>query len=335
MAKNKIIALGASAGGIEAISKVISTLPEDIPAPLFVVLHSGPESPGLLDEIFSRAGRLKAKYAENGEAFSPGTIYIAPADHHLIIKDSRTLLSRGPRENRSRPALDPLFRSAGAAYDSQTIGVVLSGMLDDGTAGLFSLKRCGGITCVQDPADAAYPDMPRNALENVEVDYVLPAAELGPVLDRLAREHGENHTPIPEDIVKEARIAELGVSNINMMEKMGNKAPFVCPECGGVLWEMRQDPIQRYRCNVGHAYTIASLISSQDEAIENALWAAIRSLEERANMLMRLVTYNRERGRAKVTVEWEREAEDSRRNAQRIRELLLRKLPEAEPITAI
>ncbi|MEW6117027.1 MAG: chemotaxis protein CheB [Nitrospirota bacterium] len=336
MVPQRIIALGASAGGIEAVSKIISTLPPDIPAPLFVVLHVGPGSHGVLDQIFSRAGSLKAKYAENGEQFRNGTVYIAPADFHLIVKDGHVLLTRGPRENLARPAIDPLFRSAAASHDSHMIGVVLSGMLDDGTAGLYTVKRCGGITCVQDPADASYPDMPRNAIENVKVDYVLPAVQMGPLLNRIVREplRTETNMHIPDDVFKETQIAESALSDISIIEQMGDKAPFVCPDCGGGLWEVKNDPIQRYRCNTGHAFTIRTLLASQNESLERALWAAVRTLEERANMLKRLADDSRRRGRLRSYTEWEKEAEESKKNAQHIRELLLGTVVEPAPPVA-
>ncbi|MFZ5995974.1 MAG: chemotaxis protein CheB [Nitrospirota bacterium] len=239
-------------------------------------------------------------------------------------KDGHVLLTRGPRENLARPAIDPLFRSAAASHNSRMIGVVLSGMLDDGTAGLFTVKRCGGITCVQDPDDAFYPDMPKNAMEHVTIDYILPAREIGPMLNRLVREPATvKNMHIPDDVVKESQIAEKALSNINIIEQMGDKTPFVCPDCGGGLWEVRNDPIQRYRCNTGHAFTIRTLLASQNESLERALWAAVRTLEERANMLKRLADDSRRRGRISSYTVWEKEAEESKRNAQHIRELLL------------
>lgn len=323
MGGHEIIVIGASAGGVEALPKLVSTLPHDIPATIFIVQHTSPESPGLLDGILEHAGSLKAKYPDNGEHFHKGTIYIARPDHHLIVKEDHVFITRGPRENRMRPAIDPLFRSAAAAYGSKVVGVVLTGMLDDGSAGLFTVKRCGGVACVQDPDDALYPEMPQNALENVQVDYRLPVSEIGALLDRLARTEPSLPVPIPEDVVIEARIAEKAMSDINIVEKMGTRTPFGCPDCGGGIWEIKNDPVQRFRCNTGHAFTAHTLLASQNETIERALWAAVRSLEERANMLARLARDERGQGRTLSLKDYTSEADEAKKNAQHIRDLLL------------
>lgn len=323
MGGHDIIAIGASAGGVETLQRLVGSLPRDIPAAIFVVQHTSPESPGLFANILERSGPLKAKYPKNGEHFHPGTIYVAKADHHLLVKKDHVLVTRGPRENRMRPAIDPLFRSAAAAYGPKVVGVVLTGMLDDGTAGLFTVKRCGGVACVQDPGDALYPEMPQSALENVQVDYRLPVSELGSLLDHLARTEASSDIPIPEDVVVEARIAEKAMSDINIIEKMGTKSPFGCPECGGGIWEIKNDPVQRFRCNTGHAFTARTLLASQNETIERALWAAVRSLEERANMLARLARDEKGRGRNSSSRDYGTEADEAKRNAQYIRELLL------------
>lgn len=335
MSGNRVIALGASAGGVEALSKLVARLPEDIPAPLFVVQHVSPDAPGVLDKILSRAGRLPVKFAGHGEHFRSGTVYLAPPDHHLIVKKDHLMLSRGPRENRTRPAIDPLFRSAAAVYGAHVVGVVLTGLLDDGTAGLATVKRCGGVCCIQDPLDAEFPGMPRSAQESVEIDYSLPLAELPEAIDRLARLPVAKEVPIPEDVILEAQIAEQAVSDIGLIEKMAEKAPIVCPECGGGLWEIKNDRVLRYRCNTGHAYSKASLLASQHEIVESALWAAVRSLEERAGILLRMARNSRERNSTSSAArEWEKEAEESRKNARHIKDLLIGGIARKEPAPA-
>ncbi|MEW5744779.1 MAG: chemotaxis protein CheB [Nitrospirota bacterium] len=331
---NRVIALGASAGGIGALSKVIAALPEDIPAPLFIVQHVSPESPGVLDQILGRAGRLPVKYAEHGEHFHTGAVYIAPPDRHLIVKKDHLVLSRGPRENRTRPAVDPLFRSAAAAYGAHVVGVVLTGLLDDGTAGLATVKRCGGISCIQDPRDAEFPGMPRSALESVDIDVCLPLGELPSALDRLARQPVAKEVPIPEDVILESQIAERAMSDIGVIDTMAEKAPFVCPECGGGLWEMKNDTVLRYRCNTGHAYSKNTLLSSQNNVVESALWAAVRSLEERAGILSRMARNSRERGgRSSSAREWEKEAGESKAHARQIRDLIMKGYAPQEAVT--
>jgi Chemotaxis response regulator containing a CheY-like receiver domain and a methylesterase domain len=183
-----IIVIGASMGGIETLSNLVAQFPEDLPAAIFIVVHIAPNGPGVLAQILDRTGPLTAKLAENGESIRHGRIYVAPPDHHLLVKQGFIRVTRGPRENRSRPAIDPLFRSAAVAYGSRVIGVILTGFQNDGTAGLITIKRCGGVAVVQEPKDALALDMPQSALDSVEVDHCLAVSGMGAVLDRLARE---------------------------------------------------------------------------------------------------------------------------------------------------
>lgn len=318
-----VVVVGASAGGVEALTKLAGTLPADLPAAVFVVLHTAPSSPQFLPQILSSAGSLPASLARDGEVFVRGRIYVAPADRHLVVRKDRMHVTKGPRENRVRPAIDPLFRSAAATCDSGVIGVVLTGFLDDGTAGLHTIKRCGGVAIVQDPEEAIAPEMPRSAIENVEVDYVLPLAQIGSVIDRLAREVHEGHAEIPRDVLLEVDMADKATSDIGIMKEIGSMSPYTCPECGGGLWQIKKDPVLRYRCQTGHAYTAQALVTDQRDVTEGALWAAIRALEERASMLTKMAGSDMERGRTRSASEYEREAAASKEHANALRRLLL------------
>ncbi len=282
-----IIVIGASAGGLEALGEVIGRLPAGLPASIFIVQHMPPESIG--EAMLSRLGRCKSfntKLAEDGEPFKRGRIYVAPPDSHLLLGKTKLRVTKGARENRYRPAIDPLFRSAAMAHGPRVIGVVLTGMLDDGTAGLIAIQKCGGVTVVQDPNDAVYPDMPQSALNNADVDYCVPVAAMGALLEMLAREHPGKNKPVPTDVRMEAEIAErvLG-GGIAKMDQLGSAAPYNCPTCGGALWEMDSQDVQRYRCHTGHSFTSSALLLSQWERIEETLWTALRMFEERKNLL--------------------------------------------------
>jgi two-component system, chemotaxis family, protein-glutamate methylesterase/glutaminase len=281
-----IIVVGTSAGGLEALDELIGQLPKDLGASLLIVQHMAPPNSGeALMRRLSRHKLFAVKLAKDGERVKPGRIYIAPPDHHLLLKTDKVLVRKGARENRSRPAVDPLFRSAAVAHGSRVIGVILTGMLDDGTAGLVAIKRCGGVTVVQDPNDAAYPGMPQSALDNLKVDFCVPIAEMGQLLATLvAKPHGKTK-PIPGDVRTEAEIAERVSSDIAQVERLGSQVPYNCPNCGGVLWEMDAPVAKRYRCHTGHAFTATALLASQSEKIEEMLWISLRMFEERKNLL--------------------------------------------------
>ena len=282
----EIIALGTSAGGLEALDQLVGQLPTSLPASIFIVQHMAPHNSA--EPLLRRLGRHQAfqpKLAEDGDRFKPGRIYIAPPDSHLLLKKDRVLVTKGARENRYRPGIDPLFRSAAVAHGSRVIGVVLTGMLDDGTAGLLAIKRCGGVTVVQDPRDAAYSGMPLSALDNVDVDYCVSIAEMGPLLTKLvAQSHGKSKA-VPSDIRTEALIAERVLSDIGQVNGLGDQVPYNCPNCGGVLWEIDTAGEKRYRCHTGHSFTGSVLLASQSEKIEEMLWIALRMFEERRNLL--------------------------------------------------
>jgi two-component system chemotaxis response regulator CheB len=285
-----ILVIGTSAGGLEALDRLLGALPTDLNASIFIVQHLAPENSGVA--LLRRLGRHQAfvpKLAENHERFKRGRVYIAPPDSHLLLKKMTVLITKGARENRNRPGIDPLFRSAAVAHGGRVIGVVLTGMLDDGTAGLRSIQRCGGVTVVQDPEDAAYSAMPQSAIDNVKVDFCVPLKDMGALLAKLVSQpHGKTKTA-PHDIRTEAVIAERVLSDIKQVNGLGQLVPYNCPNCGGVLWELATPGRKRYRCHTGHSFTRQTLLTSQSEKIEEVLWISLRMFEERRNLLTSLM----------------------------------------------
>lgn len=291
---NYIVVIGASAGGVEALSSLVAGLPEDLPAPVLITHHQSPQSQSMMPAILSRAGKIHARTALNNQPLEPGHIYVAPPDQHLLVKEGRVILGRGPKENSTRPAIDPLFRTAAAAYGSGVISVILSGNLDDGTAGMAAVKECGGIAIVQDPAEASYPGMPESAIQNVAVDYILPVAEIGRMIGTLlngfvlekgpvtvceqATDDGGGHTDPAEGVA----------AAITDTKEWGNLSGYACPDCHGTLWETDTNGILRFRCRIGHAYSSGSLAAQMGDRVEEALWTALRALQERSALAERL-----------------------------------------------
>ncbi|HEX8115863.1 MAG TPA: chemotaxis protein CheB, partial [Pyrinomonadaceae bacterium] len=250
--------IGASAGGVEALSAIVAGLPADFPAAVFVVLHTSPQSPCILAGILDRAGPLPARYAEDRERIAPGRVYVAPPDRHLVVEPTRVRLTLGPKENRFRPAVDPLFRSAAQTYGPRVVGVILTGNLDDGTSGLLAIKQLGGTAVVQDPREAFSPSMPLSALEHVEVDYRLPLREIAPRLVRLATSQAdevEEVREVPEKMEIEVRIAKEDRATEAGVLKLGEPSNYACPDCHGVLLRMKAEGPMRFRCHTGHAFT--------------------------------------------------------------------------------
>ncbi len=315
-----VVVVGASLGGVDALQRLAATLPAGFPAAVLVVQHMAPNGPGLLGGILDAAGPLPAAMATDGEPLRSGTIRVAPPDRHLVVRGGELRLTRGARENRSRPALDPLFRSAAISHGSRVVGVVLTGLLNDGAAGLLAVQRCGGRTVVQSPADAAHAGMPTSALAAVTPDYTVPLVEVGPLLQHLVHMATPPSPPPPDDLVREDRLAATGVTSIAEAEAWGERAPLTCPDCGGTLWHRTDGPLLRYRCHTGHAYTAQSLVAEQDESIEQALWAALRVLVERAAALDALAQNERASGRASVAERYESRAAESHAQAQRLRD---------------
>jgi two-component system, chemotaxis family, protein-glutamate methylesterase/glutaminase len=312
----ELVVVGASAGGVEALMSFARVLPADFPAPVVVVLHTSPNAPSVLPDILTRAGRLPAVHAAEGVALEGGHIYVAPPDQHVLVKDGRMTLTRGPRENGHRPAIDPLFRSAAAAYDSRLAGVILSGTLDDGSVGLLCVKEAGGATLVQDPHEALYPTMPAHAIAYSEPDYVQPIADL---VDSLVRLTSNANGQRPE---QEVTVDDPAPDPSAENAQPGSIAPFSCPDCDGTLWETDEGGAPVYRCRVGHAYAMNSLVTKHGETVERLLWSAYRALEERAAMSRRVARRLAERGRVGSSQRFERQAEVSARHAGELKAIL-------------
>jgi two-component system chemotaxis response regulator CheB len=324
-----IVVVGFSAGGIDPLQQLVADLPSDFPASILVVHHFPPMSISALPSILARAGTLPAVQPVDGDEIVPGRIYVARPDHHLLLGDDRRVrVTRGPREHGHRPAIDPLFRTAARCFGPRVVGVILSGTLDDGTAGLLAVKQAGGVAVVQDPEDAAYPGMALSAIRNVPVDHVARPAELGALLDRLVRLPAPEASVAvsPADQVDPAgpEPAVAGTAALRTGHPPGEPAPVVCPECGGVLWESQNGGVLHFRCHVGHAYSAETLLASQSDALESALWRAVRALEEKAELSQRLADRSRERGMHRAWAQFESAARSAERGSDTIRESLLK-----------
>jgi two-component system chemotaxis response regulator CheB len=326
MIGHDIIVIGASAGGVEALIQLVQDIPAGLPASIFITLHVPAHSPSVLPKILNRKGNLTACHPTDGQRIERGRIYIAPPDHHLLIRPGGVMrLSVGPKENGHRPSIDPLFRSAAEVYGGRVIGVIITGTLDDGTAGLAAVKVMGGTTVVQDPADAMYAGMPRNAIENVDVDHIVPLADLGALLNDLsARSDSEPENPAEHELLnEESRIAELDTDMLHGRDHPGTPSEFACPDCGGVLWQISAEGFARYRCRTGHAFSGDSLLARQSDTLEEALWTAIRALEERANLSMRLAERMMKRQSTEFVQRLLNQADQAKRQAEIIRDVLI------------
>jgi len=317
VARRDIVVIGASAGGIGVLQTVLSALPWDLQAAVFVVLHTTEDSPGLLPEILNRNSRLPVMYAVHHAPIFPGRVYIAPPGQHMLLDRGSLRLTLGARENRQRPSVDAMFRSASYAYGNRVIGVVLSGNLDDGSAGLADIKEREGLAIVQDPEDAAAPSMPGNAIESTDVDFILPAEKIGPKIVDLSQAAGSEVTPISAAPAQTSHKA-----NGNELQLTGQS--YSCPECGGVLDEVAGNGLTRYRCRVGHLYSPESLLADQSVAFERALWAAVRSMEEQAEFSERLAENSQNKKRPGLARRFSQKASTSRENAKLLRDLLQR-----------
>ncbi|WP_338665965.1 chemotaxis protein CheB [Pararoseomonas sp. SCSIO 73927] len=316
----RVIVVGASAGGVPSLQALVAGLPADLDAAVFVVLHIGQYSTSNLARILERHGPLRAAHARDGEEIRRGRIYVASPDHHLLVEGSRVLVKRGPKENRFRPSIDALFRSAAYTHKEMAIGIILSGLLNDGTSGLWSIKRFGGTAIVQDPAEAAVDSMPRAALDEVEVDYVLPAAEIGSLVARLVQEPVSAAVQVPQE-VSERMETEVALSRAeNAFQRgilrFGERTAFTCPECHGALSMIVEGPISRFRCHTGHGFTADALLSGIAETTEEALWNATRALEEGTMLLDSMAQQLEEAGKPDDAARFRQSAREAEQRAK-------------------
>lgn len=323
MDKRDILAIGASAGGLPALQRLFGGMPKGFAPTVFVVVHISPTAHSVLPLLLDRIGWLPAFHPGDEEPIRPGHIHVASPDHHLLVHRDRVLIRRGPRENRTRPAVDPLFRSAGVAFGSRVIGIVLSGALDDGASGLRAIRCCGGIGVAQDPAEAEWPGMPQSAIERGEVDHVLTLDAMPALLARLSAEPAQPSPPTPLDIATEARIAEREFTTVSDdTQAVAKPTTLSCPECGGGLSEIHDGAALRFRCQVGHAYSPDSMEEAQAEAMEKALWVALRTHEDRVELFRRLGNHATERGRNHLATDWNQQMQEARKNAELLRTVL-------------
>lgn len=314
-----LIVVGASAGGMDALKELVAQLPADFPAPVFIVNHMSADTTGdALVKALNDSSRLSCAHATDEQVFNSGHIYLAPSDHHMLIVKDRILVTKGARENRSRPAIDPLFRSAAVAYGNRVIGIILTGYLDDGTNGMMAIKRCGGVCIAQEPGDASYPDMPKSVIANVGADHCLPISQMGALLSELVSRDLPASKPAPEDLQIEAKIAQRVLSDLPAVEALGEQVPYNCPDCGGVLWQLAEGGLLHYRCHTGHAFTAPVLLAQQTARIEETLWVALRMFEERQNLLVRMSSNEDKEAPSSIS----HRAKDSQVHIERIRAML-------------
>lgn len=323
--RQRIIVIGASAGGFEALKTIVKELPANLNASVFIVWHMSADVSGILPKVLNQENKIFASNAIDKEAIQPNRIYVAPPDHHLLVQEGIVRVTHGPKENRFRPAVDPLFRSAAYAYGNRVIGIILSGGLDDGTAGLWTVKHYGGIAIVQDPNDAEVSSMPVSALRQVAVDHVVPASEMAGLIVRLLNEPVTENADVMKDdqTKKEIDIA----AEANALEKgvllFGELTPYSCPECHGVLSKLQNGHIVRYRCHTGHAYSVDALMTTITEKIEDALYSAIRGMDESVLLLTHMGDHYAEANEPKLAAVYFKKAKEAEERAKLVRKAAL------------
>jgi two-component system chemotaxis response regulator CheB len=317
-----IVVIGGSAGSIEVLAELVSRLPADFPGSIFVVVHFPSSVESTLPRILSRSGPLPARHARDGDRIEPGRIYVAPPDCHLHVFNGHVHLTRGPKENGHRPAVDPLFRTAAQSYNQRVVGIILSGNLNDGTAGLIRIRQRGGVAIVQDPETALYQGMPRSAIEHGAVDHVLHIDEIPELVAELALQPAEpmEVTSMSEDSSDHVQVDEVAIAD--RQTQPGIPSTMACPECHGVLWEDNEAGLVQFRCRVGHAYSAEALLVHQSEQLEVALWTALRALEENSALARRLAGRAQTRGHSHSASSFTEQAMDAEHHASVIRSVL-------------
>ncbi|MDE2487083.1 MAG: chemotaxis protein CheB [Alphaproteobacteria bacterium] len=322
MAKRDIAVVGGSAGSTGPLKTLLGALPADFPGSIFVTTHLSSQHESYLPEMLAQHASLPVGQATDGQAIQAGRVYLAPRDRHLLLIDGALRLGAGPRENMARPAIDPMFRSAALSYGPRVVGVILSGFLNDGASGLYAIKQAGGLAVVQHPADAATGEMPHAALETVDADYVVPAADLAGVLRDLAATDAPPAHPPPDSLAFEVEVANGGRLGSQRLSRFAEPAALTCPDCQGVLSEIRGEHPLRYRCQIGHAYTAADL-AARSELLDEAVRIAMRVMEERVELVSRMAREARATGRRTVAELYEARAKEYARYAATLREAAL------------
>ncbi|MDB6028967.1 MAG: CheB methylesterase [Verrucomicrobiales bacterium] len=321
MAGHHIIVVGASAGGVETLPKLVGGLPENFQGSLFVVLHIPATAESFLPRILTRAGPLEAVHPKDGDPIEKGKIYVAPPDYHLWFSNSHLRVTRGPRVNRHRPAIDPLFESAAHNYGSRVVGVVMTGYLDDGADGLYAVKKCGGVAVVQNPKEAMVPDMPRNAMRIADIDHCLTVDKMQSLLVRLSRKRITKRQVKCEEIMR-FNMDSPSMTPDAMKAKFGAPSGLICPDCNGPLWELKEGKTVRFRCLVGHSYAPDSLLCEEGVALERALWVAVKTLEERSTLLRNLARRSYELHQSLSQNDFEEKARQTESDAALIRTMV-------------
>jgi two-component system chemotaxis response regulator CheB len=288
-----IIVIGASAGGIAAIKKTIGGLSKNIDGAVIVVLHVSQQSNcSIIASILQKSTDLNCVTAEDGAMLQKGFLYLAPSGYQLMIKDNRIMLTQGPYENKYRPSIDVLFRSAALYFRNRVIGIILTGLLEDGTSGMTAIKKGGGICIVQDPLDASFSDMPESVLNKIKPDFILPVEEICDVINKLLLKMLPPELPVVRETELEVKIVENMITNNSNLKIIGEKSDFVCPDCGGELYTIKEESGRRYRCYTGHVYTERILDEVQDKKLLQSLWTSIRMFEEKANLMQLMSNRN-------------------------------------------
>jgi two-component system chemotaxis response regulator CheB len=324
MTNRDILAIGTSAGGFEALRFLAREFSPDFPASVLVTIHLSNQFRSELDAILTQAGPLPAGFAVDGEKLQRSRIYIAPTERHLIVESEHLRLGSGPRENNARPALDPLFRSAALCCGERCVGAVLTGTLGDGAAGLQALKQSGGVTVVQDPSDAAFAEMPTTALLRSQPDHVVSLAGMPALFEKLVREPAGEAKPVASGLEYEVNVASGERGSMHEMDRIGRRSALACPDCHGIMWEINEGGLVRYRCHVGHAYTAEIMSVALDENLKRSFGGALRALDDRVALARKLEAQASAGGRTRIAESWASKALEFEAEAKIIRDSIRR-----------
>lgn len=318
-----VVVIGTSAGGRNALLELVGQLKVDMTAAFFIVMHLSKKGIGdFLVRQLQPFTSLPCHVAKDGGSIESGHIYIAPSNGHLLVKKRHMIIGHGPEENRWRPSIDVLFRSAAAAFSSRAIGIILTGLLSDGTSGMLAIKRSGGICIVQDPEEAEYPDMPLNVLEHLEADYSVGLGSMGELLSGLLLREPVD-VAAPAEVLAESQIAEKTVVGFENVSALGNKSIYACPDCGGGLWHISEDGHARYRCHIGHSYLEKDLLLKQGENLESTLWIALRMMEERSHLLSKMGNEHLKKGLSRLGSNYLKNARDLQQHVDTLKGVLI------------